>query len=125
MPKILLLADENSLIDPIGSKENIVTSRDPLPIQVKKYFLNENIESILSCELENENLHEVSWVILFKDSLLETQDVIDFCEKNEFNLLILKDDLNINKKGNHTLIHNYYLSTKLEICNTVLKRLNS
>lgn len=125
MPKILLLADENSLINPIGSKENIITSRDPLPIQVKKYFLNENIESILSCKLENKNLHEVSWVILFKDSLLKTQDVIDFCEKNEFNLLILKDDLNINKKGNHVLIHNYYLSTKLEICNTVLKRLNS
>jgi len=119
---ILLLGDENSIIQQLGSKPNIVTSKDSLLIKTYKTFANEGISSGMKSTLSVENPKVINWVIVFKEAIVNVEDVLIFCKENNFNLLLLKKELELNEQYDFKIIHSPNLKTASKIYETIISK---
>jgi len=118
---VLLLGDENSIIQDIKSDVNIITFKDSLLVKVYKYLASKKINSSMKSELFIENPDIINWVIIFKEYDKNIEDVLNFCEKNKYNLLILKNNINLNiRPYSFSIIHANYKSS-VRIVETIFK----
>ena len=123
--RIFLVSSAEEIILPYGSKMDTLTSRDPKPVKVLKYLHNMSIDSTLTTILEENNISQDILVVLFKESTLESDYVLDFCKKNKCDLLILKDKVKFdtNTSFDSKIIHSPNLNTYIEIYDRIIREI--
>jgi len=121
MSKIILLSDSKSITMPLGSKIDVVTSRDSLPIKVHKYLDYNKVESVLTNEKTYKNFEQVNTLVIFNESEVNDKEIINFCKKRNCSLLVLKEEFSFNGSYNFKIIHSPLIQSFEEICKKIFE----
>jgi len=122
--KILLVSSTAEILLPHGSKDNLLTSRDPKPVKIFKYLKSINIYSILSSTLEGIDVKEADLLVYFDESDLKINQILSFCEENECDLLILKNEtLSLSKKYDFKIMHSPNLINYVKIYEKIISEI--